>query len=103
MYSDGLLIYNTISEGEVKTIETEVFLEKKSVSGTEFYKAAQSGITPSITFETRTCDYELTRHIEQDTNRPLFATQVKYDGAIYDVIRTYEKPNENDITVIICG
>lgn len=99
----GSLLHNVLVNGETTTVETEVYLNKKSVSGTEFYKAIQSGINPSITFETRTSDFELTRHLEADTNKPLYATQVKYDGAVYDIIRTYEKPNTNDIMVIVCS
>ncbi len=47
--------------------------------------------------------FELTKHTEKDTNKPLYATQVGYDGAVYDIIRTYDKPNSNDIKVIICS
>jgi len=103
VFDEGILIYDALINEILTTIETDVFLKKKSVSGTEFYKAVQSGITPSITFETRTIDFELTRHLEKDTNKPLYATQVKYDGAVYDIIRTYDKPNVDDITVIVCS
>jgi hypothetical protein len=99
----GNLLYDSLVNSEIITVDTEVFLNKKSVSGTEFYKAVQSGVTPSITFETRTSDFELTRHIEADTSKPLYATRVKYDGAVYDIIRTYDKPNVDDITVIVCS
>jgi hypothetical protein len=103
MYDIGYLIYQVLNENKAEPVEIEVFLEQKSVSGTEFYKAIQSGINPEITFETRTCDYELTRHIEADTGKPLFATQIRYDGAVYDIIRAYYKPNSHDKTVMICG
>lgn len=80
-------------------VKTEVFVSKKSVTRSEFYTAMQSGMKPSVIFELRIEDYELTKHIEN--GKALFADKVEYEGAIYDIIRTYSK-NESMIE-LTCG
>lgn len=67
----------------------EVFVNKKSVTRSEFYTAMQSGIKPSIVFELRTEDWELSRHNIEE--KVLYAEKVEYDSGTYDIIRSYEK------------
>lgn len=88
------LIYTTEMQDEEgypiqAEVKTEVFVNKKSVARTEFYIAMQSGMKPSVIFELRTEDYELTKHVVN--SKTLFADKVEYDGGQYDIIRTYAK------------
>lgn len=105
MFNDvGSLIYITHtddSDGYPIEVEekTEVYLNKKSVARQEFYLAMQTGFKPTITFELRIDDYELTKHIVN--NKPIYATKIEYDSCIYDIIRTYTK-NESMIE-LTCG
>ena len=98
------LIYTTETEDSdgyaIETdVKTEVFVNKKSVTRSEFYTAMQSGMRPSVVFELRIEDYELTKHIVN--GKALFADKVEYDEAIYDILRTYSK-NESMIE-LTCG
>ena len=83
----------------IATVETEVFIDVKSVKRTEYYKAMQSGMELSIVFELRTVDYDLTEHFV--AGKHLYADSVEYDSQIYDIIRTY-KPND-EIIELICS
>jgi SPP1 family predicted phage head-tail adaptor len=91
------LIYTTITQDadgfdiETKT-ETEVCVNVKSVARTEFYSALQSGYKPTIGFEVHSFDFDLTKHMVG--NKALYADKVEYEGAIYEIIRTYVKQNE---------
>jgi uncharacterized membrane protein YcgQ (UPF0703/DUF1980 family) len=88
---DGFLI-----ETEEKT---EVYVNKKSVTRSEFYTAMQAGMKPSIVFELRVEDFEMTLHMEN--NKPVYAQKIEYDGFVYEIIRTYSK---NDSMIeLTCG
>lgn len=65
-------IGNEIKEFE----ENTVFCKVKSVSRTEFYSAAQSGIKPSLLFLVHNFEYENQNY-------------VKYQDEKYKVIKTY--------------
>ncbi|MFR2777139.1 MAG: phage head closure protein [Intestinibacter bartlettii] len=69
---------------QIEVLEkTTVFCEVKSISRTEFYQAAQSGMKPGAAFIIYLFEYD-----NQDT--------VIYNDVEYKVIKTY-KINENDI------
>jgi SPP1 family predicted phage head-tail adaptor len=98
------LIYTTSTEdddgfssGEVET-KIEVFVEKKSITRTEFYSAMQAGMKPQIVFSLRLEDWELSKH-EVD-GKVKYAEKVEYDGNAYDIIRTYEVGQTIEL---ICG
>ncbi len=92
------LIYYQVVNGEAVETKLEIFVNKKSVARQEFYASYQIGVTPTCIFEMRIEDFELTKTIEEGTNKPLYATRILYDGAIYDIIRTYEKSGMIEIT-----
>lgn len=73
------------------TVEVEktrvVFVNKESVRQSEFYQAATTGLRPELMLEVMTVDYQDERRIE-------------FDGAKYNIIRTYEKKNER--TELVC-
>lgn len=75
------------------TIETPgkprmVFANKKSVTQSEFYQAAATGLKPEIKLEVRTIEYN---------EEP----KLTYNDKVYTVIRTYEKNSE--ITELVCS
>ena len=76
----------------IATVETEVFIEVKSVKRSEFYQAMQSGMNPTIVFELRTDDFDLTEHFV--AGKHLYADSVEFDSQVYDIIRTYKKDDE---------
>lgn len=97
------LIYTTKaldSDGFPSATETktEVYVNKKSVKRAEFYAAMNAGVKPSITFELRAEDWELTRHTEN--GKVLYADKIEFDSCNYDIIRTYEA---GSMVELVCG
>lgn len=105
MYKDiATLIYITETEDDdgypiMAEEKTEVYVNKKSVTRTEFYTAMQSGFRPTALFEVRESDFEVTRHVVN--KKPVYADKLEHEGIIYDIIRTYVK--ENEIMELTCG
>ena len=86
------LISYTTTENELgDTIEVsterQVFADKQSVRQSEFYQAAATGLRPELMFVVRTIEYN-------------GETRLKYNGKIYDIIRTYDKDGE--LTELVC-
>ncbi|MDU3677784.1 MULTISPECIES: phage head closure protein [Clostridium] len=63
-------------------IEEEVFCNVKSISRSEFYNAATTGLKPSLVFKVRIVDYN-----DQE--------KVKFEDNEYKIIRTYIVDTEN--------
>lgn len=69
---------NSFGEPVQSLTPREVFANKKSVKGAEFYQALATGIRPEIVFEIREVEYE-------------GETVLEYEGRKYDIIRTYSR------------
>jgi len=80
--------------------EVTVYVREKSVKRTEFYEAMRSGITANIVLEVRQEDYELTAHIT-DAGKKAYASKVRYDGGMYDIIRAYK--NDRSMIELTCS
>lgn len=83
-----ILIKNTFENDSIgnqieKNEESIVFCEVKSISRTEFYQAAQSGMKPGAAFIIYGFEYD---------NQEF----VRHNGIKYKVIKTY-KINDNDL------
>lgn len=63
-------------------IEEEVFCNVKSISRSEFYNAATTGLKPSLVFKVRIVDYN-----DQE--------KIKFEDNEYKIIRTYIVDTEN--------
>lgn len=87
-----LIVYDT-TQDETHENYYDVYVNKKSVSRQEFYASYQVGVNLSCIFELRTEDYEMTKLIEDGTNRPMYATKIKFENCVYDIVRSYDKPN----------
>lgn len=95
MYNDVATLINKVNTGTVDSngdvvyneVETDIFVEIKSVGMKEFYTGQQAGYNPSIKFEI--ADYE------DYSNQPF----VKYNNEVYKVIRTYRT---GTILEIVC-
>ena len=64
-----------------------VYVTEKSATRSEYYAALQAGIQIKLVLEMRLEDWEQTAHLSG--NRKEYATQLEYDGAVYDILRTY--------------
>lgn len=65
----------------VTLTRNETYCTKKSISQNEFYKAAQSDLKPQFVLEISAFDYN-----SEDL--------VEYNGTMYQIYRTYERPDE---------
>ena len=86
---EAKLVTLTASDSTVTRTETTVFCTRKSVGYREFYAAIQVGINPTYVFEMDVDEYE-TACSESNGTR-FIPTELIYNGAKYNIIRTYEK------------
>ena len=76
-----------------------IYVREKSVIRAEFYEALRSGITVKVILEARQEDWELSAHMAGEKKE--YASQIEYDGSIYDIVRTYK--NDKSMVEIICS
>ena len=88
-------------DGFPSEVETEypVFVREKSATRAEFYAALNTGITISIVFEMRIEDFNGTMYMSAN-NKKAYATRIRYDGATYDIVRTYR--TDKSMIELIC-
>lgn len=99
---DAKLLYNTVVDGAVVQIETNAFVTVADIYGTEFYASYQSGISVTCAFEVNSYDFEVTKHIEAETNKPLYATSILYTGAEFNIVR-HQSIKNTENTLLICS
>lgn len=79
--------------------EIPVFVREKSVTRAEFYEALRSNVQVKIILEARQEDWELSAHMVG--RKKEYASQIEYDGAVYDIVRTYK--SDKSLIEIICS
>ena len=99
---DAKLLYNAVIAGVIGPVETDVFVTVVDIYGQEFYSSYQSGINVTCAFEVNSYDFEVTKHIEADTNKPLYATTIIYDGAEFNIVR-HQSIKNTEKTLLICS
>lgn len=82
-----------------KSIEIPIYVREKSATRTEFYEALRSGISIKTVLETRQEDWEQSAHMVGGKKE--YATQIRYDGSVYDIVRTYK--NDKSMIEIVCS
>lgn len=87
------LVSETYSENEMGDIisnetKRQVFTNKKSISQTEFYQAAATGLKPELKFEVRTIEYD---------GEP----KLSFNNKTYSILRVFDKNGET--TELICS
>lgn len=82
-----------------KSIEIPVYVREKSATRTEFYEALRSGISIKTVLETRQEDWEQSAHMVDGKKE--YATQIRYDGSVYDIVRTFK--NDKSMIEIVCS
>lgn len=92
LHNDEAKLVTLVATGsKVVRNETEVFCGRKSVGYREFYAAIEVGLNPSYVFEMDVDEYERACSVEGGKRQ--IPTELIYDGAKYNIIRTYEKPD----------
>lgn len=83
------------------TSEYEAYvLKEKSVRHSEFYEAYATGMDARLILELRIEEWEQSAHMVDDCVE--YATQVRYEGSIYSVARTYNK-NKSVVEVTLAS
>lgn len=82
-----------------KSVEIPVYVREKSATRTEFYEALRSGISIKTVLETRQEDWEQSAHMVGGKKE--YATQIRYDGSVYDIVRTFK--NDKSMIEIVCS
>lgn len=81
------------------TTRIQIYVREKSATRLEFYEAMRSGLYVSRVFEVRVEDYELSaRRVD---GKKTYATQIEYDGEVFDIFRTYR--SDKAMIQLICG
>ena len=104
MEEEAKLLIITIEKDEdgfpvERNAEILIYVKEKSVARSEFYEARRSDIKIKAVLETRQEDWEMSAHMIGKKKE--YATQIEYDGAVYDIIRTYK--NDKSMIEIICS
>lgn len=100
---------NGFVTGETVTEYPCYVLKEKSVTRSEVYLAGSGGgasgrradIVPKIILVIRLEDWEETKHVNQSTGKREYATQIEYDGGVYDILRDYR--NERSTIELTVG
>lgn len=100
--NEAKLIYENLVDGQIVDVETNVFATMVDIYGNEFYLSYQSGINVQCAFEVNGFDFDETKHIEAETQRPKYATKILYEGAKYDIVRHQSIKNTEKV-LLICS
>ena len=83
---------------EIKENTAKIFASKKSVSRNEFYAAYGVGLKTGYIFVIHPSEFCLA---DLEVGGVVYsATHIRYNGTLYEIVRTYQKDNYNlEITV----
>lgn len=93
MYSETIKFIKTVQQpdetGELISIATEreIFAKIVSIGQQEFYQAQANGLKPELKFE-------IADYLDYENEKKLI-----HDGIQYDVLRTFRKERQLEITV----
>ena len=86
---EATLVTLSSSGATVVRTEKDVFCGRRSVGYREFYAAVEVGLNPTYIFEMDVDEYEQGCYTEDGVRH--FPTELIYQGAKYNIVRTYEK------------
>jgi hypothetical protein len=95
------LIYYTFSDGSTVKNIVDTYAKQDALKGQGFNVSFQKGINNAIMLKVRSEDFEESKHLNTETNKMEYATQISFDNAVYDIVWTYQKDNE--YVELTCG
>lgn len=101
MNGDAKLVYRKLVDGVIVDIETDVYINETEVFGQEFYLSYQSGIKVQYAFEVNKYDFLETEHVESETGKLLYATEILYRNAKYEIVR--HQSIKGDKVLLLCS
>jgi len=78
---------NELGDPAETEVSREVCADRQSIRQTEFYQAHATGFRPEVMFVVRSSEYQ-------------GETRLRYGSRSYNIIRTYERPDE--MTELVC-
>ncbi len=96
----AVLIWHEVKEGLVIEKRQDVHVRYTGYSRKSFDLAYQVGTLMSYGFKLSKDDYELSRRIDTDTKKPIYASKIEYDNAEYDITQSNFNPDINEVEVI---
>lgn len=78
---------NSLGDPAEAELSRQVYADRQSIRQTEFYQAHATGFRPEIMFVVRSSEYQ-------------GETRLRYGSRTYNIIRTYERPDE--MTELVC-
>lgn len=88
-----ILITEFSEDGEIKSVEKEIWCEVKSCTRSEFYQAYAAGLTPKYNLDIDSWDFDDASLLINGERK--YPVRVKYNDVIYNIMRTYEKDKFN--------
>jgi hypothetical protein len=95
------LIYYSFVDGAQTKNAIDTYAKQDALKGQGFNVSFQRGINNAIMLKVRSEDYEESRHIDEETGKAAYASQVFFCGALYDIVWVYQKGN--GFTELTCG
>lgn len=92
------LITRTAAGSTVREPEKEVWCDKKSCVRSEYYAAYAVNLLPRFVLVVDSLDFESCAILDGEMR--IYPSRVRYDGAVFEILRTYE-PNINDIELTV--
>ena len=87
------LIFYTIMDGEIIENTIPTYAQEKSVTRQERLVSYQTNTDSAYVYDVRSEDYELTKHIDKDTKKPIYASRIMVEEAVFDIVHHYSVGN----------
>lgn len=94
------LLWNVYENGELIEHSKDVLIRNDSLSSSQVATSYQTGLNLTYIFKMKASDYEATKRIDNDTKKPLYATNIQFGEAVYEIVRTDKKKSVNEIELI---
>lgn len=95
----AILLWTQLEAGEIVEKSLEVHIKNNAELGEEFFASIQSGMKTTYSFKMKASEFALSKHLAKDTLKPLYASKIKYNEAIYDIVKTSKEKDIDEITV----
>ena len=96
------LIYNKVTGKVIENVITDIYAEKTDVYGQEFHLSYQSGLKVQYAFKVNKYDFEASEHSDPNTGKAKYASEIKYNGAVYNIIR-HQNIKDSDDVLLLCN
>lgn len=96
----AVLMWNVVENGSIISKSQNVFVMETGNVGQSFNISYQAGINTSYSFKMTRSDFELSRRIDNDTKKPLYASMIKFNDAIFDIVQTNFNPDINEVEIV---